>query len=242
MQPRTPRSSMSVAQQLDLGSGGHAIERGETAAVGKRQTCCVTLDLAREKIVQQRARVRRRADRLAFRTASGIPEQELGVMVDALPVHGGDEPRERRREQARDGRRIRRRLAESDPAVDADTAGDERVPERAGGEARGILDDVHVPPCPGPRADRSTGGNRSVASLSEGKAGAATGDGADGADERNRVVRRLERGDRGFSGRRWSDRYDDEIVVQRKRRDARGVGCLEVPGEPAIRNLLIVEG
>ena len=107
-------------------------------------------------------------------------------MVDALPVHRRDHACERGRCEPGHFYGACRRFSELDSAVDLDATTDEGVSERAGGEARRVLDDVDVATRPGARADGSVSDDRSVALLAESKSRAAAGNGADVGDDLNR--------------------------------------------------------
>src|SRR5438105_9976155 len=93
---------MRVAQQLDLGTGRNSIESRKTASIGERKSSRVCTHLARKKSLEQRTRVRHASHHIALRTSRGVPEQEFGVVVNALAVHSRDHARKWRRQQARD--------------------------------------------------------------------------------------------------------------------------------------------
>src|SRR6185436_15978149 len=99
----------------------------------------------------------------------------------------------------------------------------EGIPERAGREARRILDDVDVAAGSGARTDGAIRHDRSITLFAEPKAGTAPRDGAHVRDEWNGAGRWLQRNLRRLSGRCRRDGNRDEILVQRERGNPRGI-------------------
>src|SRR6266480_3877793 len=215
MEPRTPSRAMGVAQQLDLGTGRNSIESREPASIGEGKSSRVRTHLAGKKSLEQRTRIRHAHHHIALRTARGVPEEQLGVVIDALAVHRGDHARKRRRQQARDLDGTSRRLAELDATVNLHPARDECVPEGAGREARRVFADVNIFARPRSGSDRAVRDDRPITLFAETEAGAASGDSPHIGDERDGARGRLEHNVRRLAGRRRTYRNGDEILVER---------------------------
>src|SRR4051812_15984159 len=154
MEPGTPRCPVRVTEQLYLSAGGDAVEGGKAAAIGKNEPAGIGADFGGEEFVEDGTGVGHAADRVAIGTARGIPEQQLGVVIDALAVHRRDHAGERGRRKASHFDGASRSFSQLDTAVDFYSTRDERVPECTSGETRRVLDDVDVPTRTRPRSDR----------------------------------------------------------------------------------------
>src|SRR6202158_5993426 len=163
------------------------------------------------------------ADYVPLRPPGGVPKQKLSIMIDALPVHGGDDADEWRRAKTRQLCGSRWNLAESDAPVHLDAARDECVQQCARRKGCRILDDVDVLPSSGPGADGAVGLNRPVPELPEAQPRSAARNRADVGDQWNRTGRRLEHHGCRLSRGRWRNGNGNQIVIQRKGRYPRGV-------------------
>src|ERR1700682_5470582 len=108
---------MGIAQQLDLGAGGHPVQGREAATIGEYQPGRIRANLRSEELVQHRAGGLDAPDYVSLRSSGSIPEQQLSVVIDALAIHCGDHARQRWGAKTRNLDGARRRLAESEAPV-----------------------------------------------------------------------------------------------------------------------------